>query len=252
MTAEAHPLHRVLLVEDDPVSRAFLTAALEGACEVDSADGVAAALALARSQSYDAWLLDAHLPDGSGTDLLARLRNDNPRTPALAHTAASDADLQRTLREAGFADVLVKPLPAAAVRAAIGRLLGHAPSDDAVLHADAAPDLPVWDDAAAARALNGNLAHVRTLRGLFLQELAHIARDVGDAYRHDDMARVRQTLHKLRASCGFVGAQRLGHAVRALEAQHADARALEAFNAAIAATLQAAPSPHDEASHAKD
>lgn len=252
MTAEGQPMHRVLLVEDDPVSRAFLSAALEGVCEVDSADGVAAALALARSQAYDAWLLDAHLPDGSGTDLLARLRSDKPRTPALAHTAAGDDGLHLALREAGFADVLVKPLPATAVRAAIGRLLGFASSDNAASGADAVPGLPVWDDAAAARALNGNLAHVRTLRGLFLQELAHIAHDVGDAYRRDDKAHVRQTLHKLRASCGFVGAQRLAHAVRALEAHDADARALEAFDAAIAATLQAAPSPQDAFSHARD
>src|SRR5688572_30289570 len=117
-------LPRVLLVEDDPVSRAFLTASIHALpAAVDAADSMAAALALAATNRYDAWLFDANLPDGSGVELLERLRIRDSSTPALAHTAAPDAEIGESLRAAGFAQVLVKPLPALAVQKALRALL---------------------------------------------------------------------------------------------------------------------------------
>src|SRR5688572_8031636 len=147
---------RVLLVEDDPISRSFLAAALAAIpAEVDAADGVAAAVALASSQDYALWMIDARLPDGSGSELLARLRDKHPHTPALAHTAAHESTILDALLAAGFGEVLVKPMPAATVQAAVRRLLGlpaGSARTDAV--ADGGP-LPLWDYEAAARALNG-------------------------------------------------------------------------------------------------
>ena len=80
---------RILLVEDDPTSRAFLQAATESLpAHVDSAVTVAEALALAARHDYALWLIDANLPDGSGSGLLARLRAQAPSVPAIAHTAS--------------------------------------------------------------------------------------------------------------------------------------------------------------------
>jgi two-component system catabolic regulation response regulator CreB len=66
---------------------------------------------LARSSSpVDALLLDLHLPDGSGLDLLAELR-DAPATrdlPVLVLTAEGDEEVLRQTR-ALAADVLTKP-----------------------------------------------------------------------------------------------------------------------------------------------
>ncbi|MFP7723762.1 hybrid sensor histidine kinase/response regulator [Lysobacter sp. A3-1-A15] len=242
MTDETMP--RVLLVEDDPISRAFLITALDGVpCEVDSADGMAAALALARSQHYDAWLLDAHLADGSGIELLQRLRLLHPSTPVLAHTASHDVALHARLREAGFADVVVKPLPAAGVRGAVRTLLGMAAGGPEPSPRHATQDAPVWDNEAAALALNGNLAHVHTLRGLFLQELPHTRDEVDAAHASDDVARLVRTLHKLRASCGFVGARRLSRAVLVLEARPDLPEARTGFHAAVEATLASPTAP---------
>ena len=103
-----HEVPRVLLVEDDPTSRGFITAALVGVPGmVDVADSIAAASAHAASQRYDLLLIDAHLPDGSGAELLERLRRSGVNTPALAHTASADAALRKTLRAAGFLDGVV-------------------------------------------------------------------------------------------------------------------------------------------------
>ena len=81
----------ILLVEDDPTTRAYLQAITEALpARVDTATCVAQALPMARSGGHALWLVDANLPDGSGVDLLQALRTAFPGTPALAHTAACD------------------------------------------------------------------------------------------------------------------------------------------------------------------
>ena len=214
---KARGLPRILLVEDDPVSRAFLAAALQALpARVDAAESVAAALEAAADRGHDLWLVDAHLPDGSGDDLLARLRmTAQPDTPALAHTASTDPDDHLRLTRAGFRAVLVKPLAASDLQRAVGTVLGLDAGPAAL--AGAAGELPVWDDDAAANALNGNRAHVDTLRGMFLAELPKARARLLEAARDGHLDRVRDDLHKLRASCGFVGAARLGTVVHALE-----------------------------------
>lgn len=222
---------RVLLVEDDPTSRAFLTAAVEAVpAQVDGADSLAAAIALGASTDYQLWLFDAHLPDGSGIDLLERLRRSHPATPALAHTATGESEVRDRLIASGFSEVLVKPLPAAAVRGAIRRLLGLPEYDAPCLAESVADDAaPLWDDDAAARALNGNRAHIATLRDLFVQELPGARRSILAAAQLGNLDALRGELHKLRASCGFVGAARLAHAVQGLQGQPDSAEWLERF-----------------------
>ncbi|HXH01509.1 MAG TPA: response regulator, partial [Xanthomonadaceae bacterium] len=119
----------ILLVEDDPVSREFLRAAVEALpAQVDAVVDIAGALQRARQQSHAAWLIDAHLPDGHGGDLLRRLRVDAPDTPAIAHTASTDTPTLDGLIAAGFREVLIKPLTAATVQSALRRALSGPPT----------------------------------------------------------------------------------------------------------------------------
>lgn len=220
---------RILLVEDDPTSRAFLAAAVQAMpLEVDGVGSVAAALALARSRRYGLWLFDANLPDGNGRELLEQVRRMQPDVPALAHTASNDPASRDALIAGGFSDVLMKPLPAAAVQLAVRHALGP----------DTAAIQPLWDDNAAARALDGNHEHVATLRRLFLAELPQARERIVAAARGGDHAVARAELHKLRASCGFVGAARLGGVVQALQSRPDDADALERFDRAARATFE--------------
>ena len=233
---------RILLVEDDQTTAAFLAAAAEALpASVDIVGTRAAARAQAANIAYALWLVDAHLPDGDGAGLLAELRGLRLATPAIAHTASREADLHQALHDAGFDAVLVKPLSAAALRAALaGSLAGRSASRVAEPHvpmpahaAEAAGSaVQAWDDAAALRALNGEHAHVDALRQLFLAELPPAHAAVMAAARDGDQGLLRDVLHRLRASCGFVGAARLGQAAMTLERTPASADALAAFDAA--------------------
>lgn len=216
----------LLLVEDDPVSAAFLRdAAAALPARVVGAGTLAEAMAEAAATRFDLWLVDANLPDGRGESLLQALRARGDATPALAHTAAADAPMRERLLAAGFADVLCKPIGVPDLHAA---LLRHLPGT---------PGAPAWDDAAARAALGGEQAHVDALRALFLQELPGQRERIKAAAGTGDHAAMREALHRLVASCGFVGAARLAEAVQALQASPGDADRLQRFDAAAGALL---------------
>jgi CheY-like chemotaxis protein/HPt (histidine-containing phosphotransfer) domain-containing protein len=225
---------RILLVEDDPVSRRFLALALATLpSSVDAAASAAEARACAGDGiGHDLWLVDAHLPDADGPALLASLRGLAPWTPAIAHTAAPDAATAEALRAAGFAEVLRKPVAVAALRAAVRRALRPA-----FAVADAGSGLPGWNDAVALAALRNDSGHVEALRGLFLGELPGQRDAVLAALVAGDGETAAATLHRLRASCGFVGAVRLELAVWALQHAPGSGQALQYFLDAANALL---------------
>ncbi|WP_411834602.1 response regulator [Pseudoxanthomonas mexicana] len=229
---------RLLLVEDDPVSASFIGTVLSTLpASVDIAGSCDAALE--RPSHYDLWLIDANLPDGSGSALLRQARQRDPALRALAHTADTSPTLHARLRAEGFADVLAKPLAAQALLAAVREALGMpaAPAPPG-----AVPGLPDWDEEAALRALHGRQQHVLQLRQLFLDELPGMRRAIVDAAAGGDAAAMREVLHRLRASCGFVGAARLGDAVGRLHDTPGSATALEDF-IAVCSGLEARSGP---------
>ena len=234
-------LPRVLLLEDDPVTAAFLSAALDA---LPATVVAATTLAEARAAAHacDLWLFDAHLPDGDGATLLTELRARGLHAPALAHTAEARREPLDALIDAGFMEVLQKPLTVmqlqAAVRRALGDAAGTAAEDEATgAGAPRCGKSPIWDDAAALRALNGRRDHVDAMRGLFLQELAQVATRVSAAAAGRDVDALRGELHRLQASCGFVGAARLAAAVDALRDAADDPAALARFEGAAQDTL---------------
>lgn len=220
---------RVLLVEDDPVSAAFLRDAASALpAEVHVAGSIAEARRAIDAGQFDLWLVDAHLPDGPGEALLGADHCD-PGTPALAHTAATEPAVRERLLSAGFRDVLCKPLGIGELHAALRHHLGTTSRIEEPRQA--------WDDAAALRAMGGERGHVEALRELFLQELPDQHLRVRDAAMAGDEAAIRAELHRLTASCSFVGAAGLAAAVRELQSGPLQPQALQRFDAAVDALL---------------
>ncbi|TGS11079.1 transcriptional regulator, partial [Mesorhizobium sp. M1C.F.Ca.ET.187.01.1.1] len=105
--------------------------------------------------------------------------------------------------------------------------------------APAAVELQVqdWDETAALAALNGQRNHLIALRELFLAELPGVRDAVEQAVDQHDERQLRSQLHRLQASCGFVGAARLGRAVRQLHYAPDSGQAQAGFRDAVAALL---------------
>ena len=218
----------ILLVEDDRISAAFLSAALATLpARVHVAEDCAQALAA--SGPFDAWLIDANLPDGSGTWLLQHLRETDAAASALAHTADATVATRDALLQAGFAEVLVKPLSAQALVDALRAALRGG--------SDEPRDAADWDDRAALTALAGNPEHVASVRQLFLSELPTTRSACLAAFDRSDHAALRAQLHRLQASCGFAGATALAAIASRWHAAPADRDLRAAFAAACARLL---------------
>ena len=114
---------RILLVEDHAdtarIMRRLLAA--EGH-EVRPAATLAAALELAASHPFDLLLSDLNLPDGSGLDLLRKLREQGTGLIGIAMSGyGQEQDVARSLA-AGFEAHLTKPVSAEGLLATIGKV----------------------------------------------------------------------------------------------------------------------------------
>ncbi|MCV9941264.1 response regulator transcription factor [Boseaceae bacterium BT-24-1] len=101
---------RLLVIEDDgqlgPWLQSELARAMGGADLVATLDEAMAAIAV---RQFDLIVIDRRLPDGDGVEMLARLRQLQPRPGVLVLTALDDPnDIARAL-DAGADDYLAKP-----------------------------------------------------------------------------------------------------------------------------------------------
>jgi len=103
---------RVLIVDDElPVARihAGIVSATPGFAVVGLAHTASAARDAARVHQPDLVLLDVHLPDGNGLDVLARMRDEAPRLHAIVVTAAREQRTVTHALRAGVTSYLMKP-----------------------------------------------------------------------------------------------------------------------------------------------
>lgn len=116
---------RLLIVDDDPAVRASLADAVRdlGLEPTTANDREGAMQAVARSHP-DIVLSDVRLPDGSGLDLLAFLRDRMPGLPVILMTAFDDMPTVVTAIRDGAVDFLVKPLDLDELGAVLDRTLG--------------------------------------------------------------------------------------------------------------------------------
>jgi CheY-like chemotaxis protein len=110
---------RMLYVEDNRINAILFeeTMRLHGGIELKVAEDGAEALALAGDWPPDVLVLDAHLPDMNGFDVLLRLRALPGLADVPAYMCSADAmddDLQRAT-DAGFAGYWTKPIDIARV-----------------------------------------------------------------------------------------------------------------------------------------
>jgi DNA-binding NtrC family response regulator len=107
--ADPDPI-RLFIVDDDEPLRQTLTSRFQRqGMQVVAGASMAEALGLAKSHSFDVALLDLHLPDGSGVDLLAQLKIDQPDIEALMLTGHGSVETAIQALKLGAYDYLTKP-----------------------------------------------------------------------------------------------------------------------------------------------
>ncbi len=113
---------KILLVEDHKDTADVLGRVLRGrGHEVEIRDTVASAVSAIQSQGFDLLLSDIGLPDGTGIDLMTRVRS-HYNLPAIALTGYGMEDDVERCREAGFGGHLTKPVSFEKLDAMIGKI----------------------------------------------------------------------------------------------------------------------------------
>jgi CheY-like chemotaxis protein len=113
---------RILVVEDhSDTLRSMKLLLTRLGYQVLAAENMTEALRIAEEEHFDILLSDIGLPDGSGLELLKRIR-ERRNVPALALSGfGMDEDVERS-RNAGFFDHLTKPVSIDRLQSAIAEL----------------------------------------------------------------------------------------------------------------------------------
>ncbi|CAN5628072.1 histidine kinase dimerization/phosphoacceptor domain -containing protein [soil metagenome] len=101
--------HRILYVDDDEILVRLVRKVLRRAgMEIVHAEDAGAALTLVEAEPVDAIVLDHFLRQGTGRELLVRLRAAGLAVPVVYVTASSDANVAVEALKAGAADYVMK------------------------------------------------------------------------------------------------------------------------------------------------
>ena len=120
---------RVLVIEDEVKLARLIGKALEKErYAVDVVHDGEEGLAMARTEPYDALVVDRMLPGMSGTEIIATLRRENITTPALLLTALGTTKDKTYGLDIGADDYLVKPFALEELLARIRALLRRPPT----------------------------------------------------------------------------------------------------------------------------
>jgi DNA-binding NtrC family response regulator len=116
-------VQRVLVVDDEPLGREYLTEAVESlGYSAFAARDAAAALVLIEREQPDVVLTDLRMPEIDGVELLRRIQERWPDLPVMLCTAHATVEAAVAAMKYGARDFLLKPCSVDALQFALRRL----------------------------------------------------------------------------------------------------------------------------------
>jgi DNA-binding NtrC family response regulator len=110
-----------LVVDDIPAVKDFILDALNTDYDVTGVGSATEALQRLSAQPYDMVITDIAMPDMSGEELTARIKENNPDLPVLAVTAYGSVESATKLMKLGAFDYLEKPFTIKRLKHTIGK-----------------------------------------------------------------------------------------------------------------------------------
>jgi PAS domain S-box-containing protein len=219
---------RVLVVEDNAVSRTAVTAMLRRrGHRVEAVETVHGAIDALNTDGYDVALVDMRLPDGDGTEVLDAARRRPVPMPVVATTASTEDGVRERCLGAGFVDLLWKPFEPHELFAVVEGW-GIAPAAEPNARISGPHEAPVDLEGFAAVMTEAGVSEATwSLLSIFHQDapkrFGHLEAAVGRADARD----IELTAHAFKSAAGTVRAMRLVTALDRVEreARHGDVTA---------------------------
>ena len=162
------------------------------------------ALQLASAEAFDLLLLDLHMPELDGFQVVAALRqaeqSTSRRLPIVALTARSGAEERERCLAAGMNGFLSKPIRANALNEALAAVSCSMPLS--AMAVDSEPSalgefLGLLDMAVIAASCGGEPALLERMKVVFADQMPPLLAGVREAVQAGDAARLREAAHKL-------------------------------------------------------
>lgn len=212
----------ILVAEDNPVNQRVIRGLLEHAGHYTYlAHNGEEALAMleAEDHDYDLAIIDMHMPQLSGPEVVKHWRfMEKGHLPIIMLTADARAEAQTVCEGSGADTFLTKPVNSRELVEVIARLAGKRAQPLAAVpspHAASAQALEksVLDDLAQM----GGTSFVEDLVTSFVEDSESALRDINSALAAQDFSQWHDQLHKLKGSARDVGANQL--ALKCAEAE---------------------------------
>ena len=119
----------VLVVDDDPAMCRIVQHMLSGGqYNIQTSDSVAEALAAVEQKSFDVYVMDYKLPDGSGLDVAERIRSKWGATPIMLMSGYNRSAVALRAEKLQIFDYLEKPFSREIIRDKVTKAL-NAPKE---------------------------------------------------------------------------------------------------------------------------
>lgn len=228
---------RILVAEDNTVNQAVVRRMLERmGHSVTLASHGREALDLLRTGTFDAVLLDVHMPQVDGLEVARCVAREWPRERRpriIALTASATASEREACLRAGMDDFLSKPLRFDALAAA----LEHVPARDehdspAAAVDDAVVDVAVVDE---LRSLGRDIDRplFEETSDLFVKDAHRLLSALRDGCAREERAQLGGDAHSLKGAAATLGLRRIAREAAALE-QGAAAESFDALRRRVA------------------
>ncbi len=207
---------RLLIVDDDPLSRSMMELMLAPqGCKVGFASDGAEAIQAIRSGQYDLVFMDLILPDMNGRDVCREIRQweaGQRHIPIVAVTGLDLPGQPLELVKAGMDDYVFKPYDVRTLTRLIRLYTGR---DEDAAGGDAAADpsglqsAPVLDIESSLQDFGDDAESYQELLSDFVAALPDRLDRMHQAQRDGDMERLGRECHSLKGISAGLGAMRL-------------------------------------------
>ena len=209
----------ILVADDNEINRRFVVHALREHCPtILEAENGAEAILQASETQPDILLLDIHMPEINGLEALHKIHEwgqvNSYRPHSIALTADAREEEKERLLASGFDAWLSKPVSSRTLVTTITDLLTRMDPNIWDKKATETGHYQGLDNEQALRAAHGSEELVKTLRGLFIKELAEVPEQLDALMVSGQFHEVAEYIHKLIASAGYCGAPRLSEISR--------------------------------------
>lgn len=211
----------ILLIEDEPLAQMAAEKALRAfGCTITTANTAQQARGCLQQTTFDLIFSDIGLPDGSGFELANYVKNNpalpNYHTPIFALTAHSGQDKQQQAAQAGFSDLLTKPLTLTKLQQVLEQQ-----------NQPKANDIINWE---FSKRYGYTEQECLELTATLCAELPDCIQLMRNARLNNDLRALRELLHKLRGGFCYVGVLQLQQAATDLHEMIKKSPSLDAID----------------------